>query len=175
MKPRLRKFALTVHVTASVGWFGAVAAFLALAVTGLTSDDTPMARAAYLAMDITTRFAIVPFALASLLSGIVQSLGTPWGLLRHYWVLLKLVITLLTALLLLVHTIPIGMLAHSARAKPMSEAGVHHLQVQMLADSVAALVILLVTTALAVYKPFGLTRFGRRKLEEERAAAQPTS
>jgi hypothetical protein len=36
MTPRLRKFALTAHVTSSVGWLGAVAAFLALAVAGLT-------------------------------------------------------------------------------------------------------------------------------------------
>ena len=170
MKPRLRKFALTVHVIASVGWFGAVAAFLALAVTGVSSDDPQIARAAYLAMDLTTRFVIVPFALASLLSGIIQSLGTPWGLFRHYWVLLKFFITLLSTLLLLVHTRPIGMLAEIAREKPLAAAGMHHLQVQMLADSAAALLILLIATALAVYKPFGMTRFGRRKLAEQRAA-----
>jgi hypothetical protein len=43
-----------------------------------------MARAAYLAMDLTSRFVIVPLARASLLTGLAQALGTPWGLFRHY-------------------------------------------------------------------------------------------
>ena len=64
MKPRLRKLALIAHVVASVGWFGAVAAFLALAVTGVSSRDPQIARAAYLAMGLTTRLVILPFALA---------------------------------------------------------------------------------------------------------------
>ena len=56
----LRKLALTAHVTSSVGWFGAVAAFLALAIVGLTSPDPPVVRAAYLAMHLVTWFVIVP-------------------------------------------------------------------------------------------------------------------
>ena len=77
MTPRLRKFALTAHVTSSVGLLGAVAVFLALAIAGLTSQDARMVRAAYLAMNLTAEFVIVPLAFASLSIGIVQSLGTP--------------------------------------------------------------------------------------------------
>ena len=62
MSPGLRKFALTAHVTSSIGWFGAVAAFLALAIAGLTSQDAQIVRAAYLAMELTTWFVIVPLA-----------------------------------------------------------------------------------------------------------------
>jgi hypothetical protein len=82
--PSIRKLLLTAHITLSVGWFGAVAAFLALAIVGLTSRDAEMVRIAYAAMELTARFVIVPLAFASLLSGIVQSMGTPWGLFRHY-------------------------------------------------------------------------------------------
>src|SRR5712691_12989746 len=67
MTPSLRKFALTAHVTSSVGLLGSIAAFLALAVAGLTSEGAQVVRAAYLAMDLTTRFVIVPLAFASLL------------------------------------------------------------------------------------------------------------
>lgn len=83
--PRLRKFVLTAHLTSSVGWLGAIAAFLALAVAGLTSQDEQTVRAAYLAMELTAWFVTVPLALASLLSGLIQALGTPWGMFRHYW------------------------------------------------------------------------------------------
>ena len=89
----LRKFALTAHVTFSVGLLGSIAAFLALAVAGLTSQNGQMVRAAYPAMELIARFVIVPFAFGSLLTGIIQSLGTTWGLFRHYWVVIKLLLT----------------------------------------------------------------------------------
>ena len=92
MTPRLRKLALTAHVTSSVGWLGAVAGFLAVAVVGLTSRDAQTVRGAYLVMEPAAWFVLVPFAFASLVSGLVQSLGTTWGLFRHYWVLFKLLI-----------------------------------------------------------------------------------
>lgn len=84
MKPRLRKFVLTAHITFAVGWLGAVATFLALAIAGLTSQDAQTVRAAYLTMELIARFVIVPLSFAPLLTGPVLSLGTPWGLFRHY-------------------------------------------------------------------------------------------
>src|SRR5258708_19779837 len=101
MTPGLRKFALTVHVTSSIGLLGSIAAFLALAAAGLINPDALMVRASYLAMAMIARFVIVPLAFASLLTGLIQSLGTPWGLFRPYWVLVNLLLTpLATALLL---------------------------------------------------------------------------
>src|ERR1700730_18219028 len=98
----LRKFALTAHVTSSVGLLGSIAAFLALAVAGLTGQDAQMVRAAYPAMALIARFVIVPLTFASLLTGLIQSLGTPVGLFRHYWVLVKLLLTAFAAVVLLV-------------------------------------------------------------------------
>jgi hypothetical protein len=86
MTSGLRKFVLTAHVTSSVGWLGAVVAYLALAVAALTSQDAQTVRAAWIAMELTGWFVIVPLALASVLIGVVNALGTPWGLFRHYWV-----------------------------------------------------------------------------------------
>jgi len=76
MTPRVHKFALTAHVTSSVGWLGAVAGFLVLAVAGLTSRNVETVRAAYLAMELIAWFVIVPLSLASPLTGLVMSLGT---------------------------------------------------------------------------------------------------
>lgn len=76
MNPSLRKFVLTAHIVSSVGWLGAVAAFLALAVAGLSGQDAQKVRAAYIAMDLIGWLVIVPCSLASLLTGLVQSLGT---------------------------------------------------------------------------------------------------
>src|SRR5438876_2092814 len=111
MTAAARKLALTTHITSSVGWLGSVAAFLALAIAGLTSHDPQMVRAAYLAMHLTTWFVIVPLSFAALLTGIVQSLGTTWGLFRHYWVATKLLLTVIATMLLLLHTQPIDRVA----------------------------------------------------------------
>lgn len=162
MERRTRKFALTAHVTSSVGWLGAVATFLALATIALASDDAQLVRGAYLAMDATGWYVIVPFALASLLTGVVQALGTEWGLFRHYWVAIKLVLTIAATSVLLLHMQPIGQLAGAAEQTPPSLDHLHGARIQIVADASAALVVLLIATVLAVYKPRGLTRFGRR-------------
>ncbi len=169
MAPRLRKFALTAHVTSSVGWLGAVAGFLALAVAGLISRDTQTVRAVYLVMDLIARYVIVPLCLASLLTGLVSSLSTTWGLFRHYWILLKILITIPSSLMLLVHMQPISYIAGVAANTPLSIADLHGLKIQLVIESGAAVVMLLVATALSVYKPKGLTRYGWRKQRQQRA------
>lgn len=161
MSPSLRKFALTAHVTSSISWLGAVAGFLALAVAGLTSRDAQMVRAAYLAMELTAWFVIVPLAFASLLTGIIHSLGTTWGLFRHYWVLAKLLITIPSTILLLVHMKVVSRLAGAAAKTILFSADLHGLRIQMVADAGAALLVLLVATTLSVYKPQGRTPYGR--------------
>jgi hypothetical protein len=164
LSPPLRRVALTAHVAASVGWLGAVAAFLALALPALATERATEVRAAYIAMDVVARLAILPLCLAALTTGVVQGLGTPWGLFRHWWVSIKLAITVVSTALLLLHMQPIAEMARlaAASAAPL-EADAHRaLRVQLVADAGAALAALLVTTTLSVVKPVGLTRWGRR-------------
>ncbi len=163
MTPGLRKLALTAHVTTSVGWLGAVAGFLALAIAGLAGDVPATVRGAYVAADVVTRTVIVPLCVASLLTGVVQSLGTPWGLVRHWWVLVKLVLTVAATGLLLLHTQPISHLGGIAAAGAPFGAALDGMRLQLVVDAAAALLVLLGATALAVVKPRGLTGLGRRR------------
>ena len=175
MTPGVRKFALTTHVTSSVGWLGAVGAFLALAIAGLGSQDAQIVRAAYLAMHLTTWFVIVPLCLAALLTGIVQSLGTTWGLFRHYWIVTKLLLTVLATIILLVHTQPIDRVAAVAAQTTLAAGDLRQLRVQLVGDACAALFVLLVTTTLSVCKPWGVTPYGLRMQNEVLGAWRPTS
>lgn len=169
MPPRIRKLALTLHVAASVGWLGGVAGFLALAVVGLSGTDEQTVRAVYLSMDLMTRFVLVPLSFASLVTGIVQSIGTTWGLVRYWWVVVKLLLTVVATALLLLHTQPIAFMAGAAQGALTS--GVHHdVRLQLVVTSALAIALLLVTTGLSVFKPAGLTRYGWRKQREERLA-----
>lgn len=172
LTPGLRKFVRTAHVTFTVGWLGSVATSLALAIAGLNSQDTQIVRATYIAMELMTRYVIIPLSLAPLLTGPILSLGTPWGLFRHYWILVKLVITVLSTLILLVHLQPISYLSHVAAEGALTSAD-RGVQIQLVVAAAAGLLALLVATALAVYKPRGLTRYGWRKQYEERALLQP--
>jgi hypothetical protein len=169
MTSGLRKFALTTHVTSSVGWLGAVAAFLALAIAGVSSREDSTVRAAYIAMHLTTWFVIVPLSLAALLTGLVQSLATTWGLFRHYWIVTKLLLTVLATIILLLHTQPIDRVAALAVQTTLSSGDLRQLRIQLVADAGAALFVLLVTTALSVYKPWGMTAYGLRKQGAESA------
>ena len=164
MSPGVRKFVLTAHVASSVGWLGAVASFLVLAVASLTSDDADLVRGAYLTMEVTGWYVLVPLSLASLVTGLVQSLGTRWGLFRHYWVLAKLLINVFATLALLLYTSMIGSLADVAADTAVSDAQL--LQTtgpSAVIHAGGVLVLLLGATVLSVYKPPGMTRYGRRK------------
>jgi hypothetical protein len=154
----LRKVSLTAHVASSVGWMGAVAAFLALALAGLWYQDAETPRAAYISMRLVTWWVIVPLSVASLVTGLVQSLGTPWGLLRHYWVVTKLVIAVVASVLLLLHTQPIEAVARAAEDGGFAGEAIRRLRLQLVVDAIAALVALAVTTALSVFKPVGVLR-----------------
>ncbi len=158
MAPGLRKLVLTTHVSSSVGWFGAIAAFLALSITGLTRQDPQLVRGASLGMLWIGWFVLVPLSFASLLTGLIQSLGTEWGLFRHYWVLAKLVMNVFANIVLLLFMQQLGSAAYSGSDAPPVHAAV-------------ALVLLLVATILSVYKPRGITPYGWRKQQERRAAA----
>jgi uncharacterized membrane protein len=163
MRPNIRKFVRTVHVIVTVGWLGAVAGFLALAIAGLTSIDRQLVSATYISMDIITRYVIIPLSLVPLvLTGPLLSLGTPWGLFRHYWIVVKLVINVLSTLILLVHMKPIRYMARVAADGTLSSTD-HGAQVQLVVAAGAGLLALLVATGLAVYKPRGMTAYGWNK------------
>ena len=162
----IRKLGLTAHVLSSVGWLGAVAAFLALAIVGLTGGQEQTAMASYLAMDRITRSVIVPLCWASLLTGIVQSLGTPWGLVRYYWVLLKLGLTAFGTVGLMLHTKAIRSAAGIAATRSFG-ADADEVRIQLVATAGAAIALLLAATVLSVYKPRGLTPYGLAKQRGE--------
>jgi hypothetical protein len=108
---------------------------------------------------------LVPMAFASLLTGFLQSLGTPWGLFRHYWVLIKFGITIFATYVLWGYTSTLTGLADAAAAAPTLSGGdLGTLRSpSVVVHSGVALFLLLVTTTLSVYKPRGMTRYGQRK------------
>ncbi len=174
MASGLRRFALTAHVISSVGLLGAIAGFLALAVAGLTSQDDQMVRAAYLAMELIARFVILALAFASLLTGLIQSMGTPWGLFRHYWVLVKLLLTVFATIGLLARMELISRAARLSAETIIARADLRAAGIQLVIHASGGLLVLLAPAILSVYKPPGMTRYGWRRQHGQPALAQPT-
>ena len=168
MTPTLRRFTFTTHITSSVGWIGSALVFLALAVIGFTTDDPVKARGAYLLMAPAAWFVLVPLAHASLLSGIVLSLGTTWGLFRYYWVVLKLGITVFATVILLIYMGTFRQMAGVAADPVVNLATVRN--ASPIVHAVLALVLLVAATVIGVYKPFGMTAYGERRFEDQRRA-----
>ena len=162
MPPPLRKMVLTLHVTTSVGLLGAVACFLFLAIAGLARGDGRPAVFAYPAMNMIAEFVILPLALASLIIGIVPSLTTPWGLFRHYWIVVKLLLTAVTVVVLLFQLDSIAQLAALAAERRLS-ADDFGLQMRVVIHAAGGLLVLLAATILSIYKPRGVTAYGLRQ------------
>jgi hypothetical protein len=169
MSPRLRKFTLAAHVISSVGWLGAAATYVVLAVFVLTNHNPQLVRAAILAMETVVLFVIAPLAALSLVTGVVQSLGSVWGLFWHYWVLFKFLLTSFAVFLLAEYTQSMVGMAGVAAHPTLSRADLHRLQdIGHGVHSAGGLSLLLVVTVLAVYKPRGMTRYGQRKQRAQR-------
>lgn len=172
MTPSLRKLNLTAHIIFSVGWIGAAVGFLALSIAGLTSRDAVVVRSVYLSTDLICLYSIVPLSLAALGTGLIQALGTQWGLFRYYWVLVKFLLTVLAVAVLLMHQFTAitraARLVSGAAAGSLPRAELGGLGFVLLRASGLGILVLLVVTILSIYKPWGLTVYGWRKQQERR-------
>jgi hypothetical protein len=167
MAPAVRQFVLTVHLTSSLGRLGAVVAYIAVGVTAATSQDAQTVRGAWIAMELTGWHVIVPLALAALLTGLVIAVGTQWGLIRHYWVLISLGLTFLATVILVLHMPSVS--ATTRIAREANDTQLFQLGGD-LGHAVGGVLVLLLITVLNVYKPRGLTPYGWRKQEQSRTA-----
>lgn len=147
-----RRALLVVHVSVSVAWLGLSVGLLALGVAAFTTSDASLTEAAYRAMTVFADWLLAPIAVVTLVSGLVLSLGTPWGLARHRWVWIKFWVTMATAAATVFALRPeIG----QAAAAGVPDAG-------LVAAPVVSTTAYLFMTAISVLKPWGLTRRGRR-------------
>ncbi|BCJ73516.1 hypothetical protein CS0771_30600 [Catellatospora sp. IY07-71] len=156
--PRLprnaRRFLLTAHVVTSVGWLGVAYALLVMALSAQAADDAGTRAATYSLMLSFDTAAMLPLGLAALVTGVILGLGTHWGVLRHWWVAVKLVLN--------VAVLVVPMLTrHPALVDAVDTARAGLLTApdgRVLDGSIASVIVLTAATVLSVYKPWGKTR-----------------
>ncbi|MFG2138769.1 DUF2269 domain-containing protein [Streptomyces sp. NPDC048650] len=152
-----RRAVLVVHVAVSVGWLGLTLGLLALGVAGYTTASPATAAAAYRAMKIFGDWLLLPVALTALVTGLVLSLGTRWGLARHRWVYTKFWLTVVTVLLSAFALRP-GIDQAAAQAT----AGTVTPDISLVVAPAVATATYFFLTAISMLKPWGPTARGSR-------------
>jgi hypothetical protein len=150
VSPRTYKLLLTVHIMSSVGWLGVVLGKLVLALAAATADSADVTDALLVGLN-AINLAFAPAATGAILSGVLLSLGTRWGLLRHYWVVAKLFLTVGvfgTAVQVVPRFLGLNVEEPTLLGLPWAPA-------VLLAFAAGHLVMLGTATVLAVYKPWG--------------------
>jgi hypothetical protein len=164
MPPAVRRGALALHVVCSIGWIGAAAAYLALGVAAQVSGQPQTVRAAWIGMELTGWFVIVPLGCLAFLTGLLMAVGTPWGLIRHYWVLIALTLTTVALAVLILHMPSVS--ATAALARSADDRATTQLGGDIIHPAVG-LIVLVVVAVLNIFKPRGLTAYGQRRRREE--------
>lgn len=142
-------------MAASAGWLGLTLGLLALGVAAATTGSAVTVEASVRAMKLFADWLLLPIAFLTLLSGLVLSLGTAWGLLRYRWVCTKFWLTLATTTATAFALRP-GVNAAVATGGPLPDAG------DVLFGPIVSLSAYVFMTVISVLKPWGLTRRGRR-------------
>lgn len=162
-----RRATLVVHVTAAAGWLGLTLGLLALSLAAITTDSAAVIEAAARSMKLFADWLVLPLALLTLLSGLLLSLGTPWGLARHRWVYTKFWLTLATTAASAFALRP-GIndtVATVSAGDPVTDP------TGLIAGPIVSLSAYLFMTVVSVLKPWGLTRRGRKQRDQKRRAS----
>ena len=174
VSPSLYRLLLTAHIIASVGWLGVVFAKVVLGLAAMTTRAPGVSDALYVSMNVLNG-AFPPLAISTIVSGVLLSLGTKWGLLQHYWVATKLVLTvgvIATAVQLADRLARQSIAASSAPAVDVvTILGSASAPTLLLTLSVAHLLMLGAATVISVYKPWGKTWFARRNTARQSPSA----
>ena len=135
---------LTVHIVTSVGAIGAALVLLTFGIAGMNGADP---RTVYPAAHLVEAWVIAPLAVLALGTGLAQALLLRWGLVRYWWVAIKLAITaVLTAVVFLVLE---PSLAATAAAESLTDAQ----RTRVALFPAVAIALLVVNVVLGLFKP----------------------
>lgn len=160
VSPPVYRLLLTAHILVSAGWLGVVFAKLLLGLRAVASDAPAVSDPLYTATE-AVNVAFPPAAVATLVTGVLLSLGTRWGVLRYYWVATKL------ALCLGVIATGVAFVDRLAQRSVSAPSPVRAIGEGTVLDVVSAPATLLISlsvahvlmlgaaTVLSVYKPWG--------------------
>jgi hypothetical protein len=166
LSKRPRQALLAFHAVTSAAWLGVAVMFVALAGLALSAANVRDAQTIYETMAFFDQTMLPMATVAATTSGFALGVTTKWGIVRHWWVAIKVVLSFA------VLGIAFGFL-HDALERSAEQAA----QLASVGGTVAdvtssgqvvlggfllALVSLIGAMLLSIYKPRGMTPLGRR-------------
>jgi hypothetical protein len=151
LRGRPRKAALTGHLLAAAAWFG-IAVVVAFCGIAAAAKNNPALPHVFFTMMQTPPWLAIPVGLMAVATGVLLGLGTTHGLIRHWWVVTKIVIA---AAVILADALILGPAAqHAVRSGHASSV--------LLRATIGHVCVLAVAIALAVFTPRARTPWGPR-------------
>lgn len=161
----VRKSVMVLHAVAGIGWMGVDIALLALLITARTTTNPALVVSGFNAIGIIVPVAVPPLSLLILLTGILQGLGTPWGLVRYWWVLVKLILSLMMTVLVFVSLLPgireMIVLADTTVSADALRASLGSLPNTLMFPPIVSFLMLGTAAILSIFKPWGRTPWSR--------------
>ena len=164
----MRKGVLVVHIVSAGTWIGIDVVMGVLVFTALLAERGSTKALCYRALELFAVWPLLTTGLLSLASGVVLGLGTKWGLIRYWWVAVKLVLNVVLVALVPVLLRPqVIEMAEQGRRFVAGEAA--SLAVgDLIFPPIVSPTALLIAFVLAVFKPWGRIRKHLAPREDER-------
>ncbi|HYH12582.1 MAG TPA: hypothetical protein VD789_09540 [Thermomicrobiales bacterium] len=160
LSSHLRKTTMVLHIVCGVGWMGADIVLFILLYTGLTTDDGAVAAACYRAVTVFVPVAVPVLALGMLATGLLLGWGTKWGILRYWWVVVKLILAVIMVVLVFVSLVPGVDELDAADARMSADAvrdSLGSVTDQMLYPPIVSFLMLGTAAVLSIFKPWRQT------------------
>ena len=156
-----RKAVLVVHIVSVGAWIGIDVVMAIFVFTALLTKNDPIKALCYQALDVFVVWPLVGAGLVCLASGVVLGLGSKYGLVRFWWVAIKLVLNImLTSLALLVLRVGIPQIAEDGQRLAAGES-VSTTAGDLVFPPIVSPLALLAAVLLSVFKPWGRLRRNR--------------
>jgi hypothetical protein len=165
LTPAARKALLVLHAICGIGWMGVDIALLVLLITARTTDDAALVVSGFNAIRMIVPIAVPPLSLGILMTGLILGLGTRWGLVRYWWVLVKLLLSLVMTVLVFVSLVPgvnsIAVLSATTTSADAVRASLGTLPTMLLFPPVVSFLMLGAAAILSIFKPWRRTPWSR--------------
>jgi hypothetical protein len=161
LRPAARKAVLVLHIVAGIGWMGVDIALLVLLISARTTNDAALVVSGFNAIGMIVPMAVPPLSLGILVTGIILGLGTRWGLVRYWWVLVKLLLSLIMTVLVFVSLVPavssMTILSATTVSADAVRASLGTLPTMLLFPPIVSFLMLGVAAILSIFKPWQRT------------------
>ena len=162
----LRKCVLVLHAVSGIGWIGVDIALFLLLFNARTTSNAAEAISGYTAVSLIVPIVVPPLCLGVLGTGLLLGWGSPWGLVRYWWVFVKLLLSLGMTILVFVALVPTVQsmpgIANFGTADAVRER-LGPLTIQLMFPPAVSFGLLSVATVLSIFKPRRLTPWSAGK------------